>query len=113
MLFRSYKKLGAKTVLINARVSTRSYPKYLRFRWFYRRVFENIDMVFAQSQDDAKRLKELGAMRVEVTGNIKFAKEIRVTKNFPKNFNLVVTAGSTHDGEEELILDAFLELKRN
>ena len=111
MLFFVAKKKGAKTYLINARVSEKSFPKYLRFKWLYKRVFENIDRVYAQSSQDAKRLEALGAKDIKVIGNIKFATLPKATKKISKNYNLVVTAGSTHEKEEELILDAFLALK--
>ena len=112
MLFCVYKKRGTKTFLINARVSQRSYPKYLKFKWFYKKIFANIDVVYAQSEGDAKRLKSLGAKNIKVNGNIKFFNLPNASKNYSKNSSLVVCGASTHEGEEELIVDAFLELKQ-
>lgn len=111
MLFSAYKAKGAKTYLVNARVSKKSFSKYKRFKWLYKSIFNNIDSVYAQTYDDARRLKELGAHNIKVLGNIKFCNVSKATKEFPKNYNVVVTAGSTHDGEEELIFNAFKELK--
>ncbi len=111
MLFAVSKRKGTKTFLINARLSEKSFPKYYRFKWLYKRVFENVDAVYAQSFEDAKRLKRIGAKNISVIGNIKFANTQKPTKVFPKNYKLIVTAGSTHEGEEKLILDAFLSLK--
>jgi len=112
MLFKVAKNKGAKTFLINARISEKSYKSYLRFKWLYKRVFENIDTVYAQSYADARRLKSLGAKGIKVNGNIKFFSLPKVTKEFPKNYEAIVCAASTHEGEEELILNAFLELKQ-
>ena len=112
MLFLVAKKRGSLTILLNARVSSKSYPKYKRFAWFYRKIFENIDRVYAQSEDDKKRLLLLGAKRVEVIGNIKLLSIPKPTKEYKKPNGLIVVAGSTHKNEEELILDSFLELKR-
>jgi len=112
MLFISAKAKGAKTFLINARLSEKSFPKYKRFKFLYSQIFKNIDSVYAQSYDDARRLKALGAHNIKVIGNIKFANLPKATKDFAKNYELILTAGSTHEGEEELILDAFLTLKR-
>jgi len=112
MLFAVAKKKDSKTFLINARISEKSYKNYLRFKWFYKKVFKNIDRVYAQSFEDAKRLKAIGAKHIKVNGNIKFFNIAKATKEFPKTKELVVCAASTHNGEEELILKAFLELKK-
>jgi 3-deoxy-D-manno-octulosonic-acid transferase len=49
-LFLVAKLKGAKTYLINARISDNSYKSYLKFSWFYKKIFAQIDMVFAQSE---------------------------------------------------------------
>ena len=111
MLFLVAKQKGSRTFLINARVSSRSYPKYLKFKWFYKKIFQNIDSVYAQSFDDAKRLARLGAKNIRVSGNIKFLNIQPATRSYQKEYPLIVTAASTHEGEEEGIVDAYLELK--
>lgn len=112
-LFYATKALGAKTLLINARISTRSYPKYRRFRAFYRLLFSYVDRVFAQSQADSTRLAELGANHIEVFGNLKLLSPIHISRTYPKPQNrLVIVAASTHKGEEELVLQAFSALKK-
>jgi 3-deoxy-D-manno-octulosonic-acid transferase len=111
MLFAQYRKKNAKSFLINARISSKSYPKYLKFKWFYRKIFKNIDVVYAQTKEDAKRLQTLGAKEVKVNGNIKFFNLPDATKKYPKRDSLVVCAASTHEGEEGLIIEAFLSLK--
>lgn len=103
------KKQGAKTVLLNARMSDRSFKRYLKMKWFYSMIFKNIDIVFAQSQTDRNRLLELGAGHVEVIGNIKMFQKITCKNKFKKPDELIITAASTHEGEEELIIDAFFE----
>ncbi len=112
MLFWTLKKKGAKTFLINARISEKSYSKYLKFKWFYKKIFENIDFIYAQTKEDKKRLKSLGAKNIKITGNIKLASIVKVNKNYTKRYDLIVTAASTHQNEEELILNAFFELKK-
>ena len=112
-LFYTTKALGAKTLLINARISTRSYPKYRRFRAFYRLLFSYVDRVFAQSQADSTRLAELGANHIEVFGNLKLLSPIHISHTYPKPSNrLVIVGASTHKGEEELVLQAFGTLKK-
>ena len=107
MLFLIAKKKGAKTLLINARISDKSYKSYLRFRFFYKKIFKNIDKVFAQSEIDKQRLQELGASNVEVIGNIKLAQLPKKRALFEKPNITTIVAASTHEGEEELVLNAY------
>lgn len=107
LLFLFAKKKGAKTLLINARISDKSYKSYKRFSFFYKRIFQNIDKVFAQSEVDKLRLEELGASNVEVIGNIKLAQLPKVSVELEKPKQVVITAASTHENEEKLVLDAY------
>ncbi len=102
LLFYLSRKRGAKTFLINARISDRSYPRYKRFAWLYRRIFANIDYVFAQREIDKERLELLGAKNVKVVGNIKLLGKPKVTKHYTK-IRPIIVAASTHDPEEEII----------
>lgn len=108
MLFFIAKVKGAKTILLNGRISDKSYPSYLKFKWFYKKIFKYIDKVFCQSEIDKERFLNLGAKDIEVIGNIKLAQNIKVTKVYDKPKALIVTAGSTHEDEETLILNSFL-----
>jgi len=112
LLFLLAKKRGAKTLLINARMSDRSFSKYERFSWLYRKIFAEIDEVYAQSQIDRERLEKLGAKNVKVIGNIKLADIPEATKTLTKPNALFICGASTHEGEERLILDAFVALKK-
>jgi 3-deoxy-D-manno-octulosonic-acid transferase len=112
LLFALAKARGAKTLLINARMSERSYPKYQRVGWLYRQIFKYIDEVYAQTKLDKERLEALGAKNVIVTGNIKLSKLPEVSKQLVKPSGLLLCAASTHEGEEEVILDAFSTFKK-
>jgi len=112
LLFALAQKRGAKTLLINARMSDRSFPKYQRIGWLYRQIFKHIDEVYAQTEKDKARLESLGAQNVTVTGNIKLSKLPAPTKVLKKPEGLLVCAASTHKGEEGLILQAFFDLKK-
>lgn len=107
LLFVSAKMRGAKTALINARISERSYPKYKRFAFFYKTLFCFVDAVFAQSEADKTRLESLGAKNVKVVGNIKqFVGNYDINEiqsDERKNF----IAASTHEGEEIVVLESF------
>lgn len=108
MLFYIAKKNGAKTKLINARISTRSYPRYRKLKFFYSYLFALVDSILAQSADDKTRLESLGAKNIKVIGNIKALNDIHPKKCYKKLQRLVILVASTHAdkplSEEEQIL---------
>ena len=115
-LLRLAGKQSVTIATVNARISDRSFPRYQRFKWFFRRVLSEIDLFLAQTEEDASRLRAIGAAteRVAVSGNLKFdirpsaqsglVNDLRVAigKNGP-----VLVCGSTAEGEEEPLLQAF------
>lgn len=105
------KNIGAKTMLINARISPNSFPKYQKTVWFYRKIFAQIDKIFAQTNVDVSRLASLGAKSLVAFGNLKIFCTPQVTVSYPKSSKLTFIGASTHYGEEELILKAFLSLR--
>ncbi len=107
MLFLVAKRKGAKTILLNARISDKSYKSYKKFSYLYKHIFKYVDKIFAQSELDKERLEELGGKNIEVIGNIKLANLPKVTKELEKPDEIVITAGSTHKGEEEIILKSW------
>lgn len=112
LLFLVAHSKGTKTVLLNARISERSYPKYLKMRWFYSRLLQYVDIIYVQSKIDKERFESLGAKNIKVIGNIKLAQKVVATNFYNKAKGLTIVAGSTHAGEEKLIIDAFLEFKK-
>jgi len=111
-------------VIVSGRISSRSFPRYRKFSFFFSRVLENITCFCMQSAADAQRITSLGAApgAVRVTGNIKFdlalpdagpAQQEQLCRELGlKPAQQVFIAGSTHQGEEELILSVFRELKK-
>ena len=112
LLFAVARARGAKVVLLNARMTERSFPKYMKLRWLYVRMFQRVDKVFCQSSADKERFEALGAHNIEVVGNIKLAQKIVATKSYDKPSGEVIVAASTHADEEEPIIEAFLEYKK-
>ena len=111
LLFTVARAKGAQVILLNARISERSFPKYLKMRWFYRRLFAQVHRVYAQSGADKSRLEALGASNVKVIGNIKLAQKIAAAKRYEKPEGELLIAASTHEGEETMILDAFMQYR--
>ena len=112
LLFALARGRGAKTLLINARMSDQSFHKYQRMGWLYRQIFGQIDEVYAQTAKDKERLESLGATNVRVIGNIKLSKLPKPSKELVKPRDILVCAASTHEGEERSILDAFVDFKK-
>lgn len=112
MLFLVARAKSARVILLNARISEKSAKRYLQFAWFYKMLLSNVEVIFAQSEADKNRFLALGAKNIEVIGNIKLANTIIKTKDYQKPPCEVIVAGSTHEGEEESVLKAFVEYKK-
>lgn len=112
LLFRVAFSRGTKVILLNARISEKSVKKYLQFAWFYEKLLSRVEIVFAQSEADKNRFLALGARNIEVVGNIKLAAKIEKSKVYQKPRQETIVAGSTHEGEEESILKAYLEYRK-
>jgi 3-deoxy-D-manno-octulosonic-acid transferase len=112
LLFRLARTRGARVIALNARISDRSFPKYYRMRWFYRILLSQCDRIFAQSNEDMARFIALGATNVEVVGNIKLAQKIATSKAYAKPEGLLIVAASTHEGEEEGIIQGFIAYRK-
>jgi 3-deoxy-D-manno-octulosonic-acid transferase len=125
-LLRICRARGVKTVMINGRISSRSYPRYRLIRLFFKHVLADVDRFCMQSEGSARRLIDLGAdpSTVLVTGSLKFdSLEIptpvshskpreRVLRFFRLAPNrIVLVAGSTVRGEESAVLRAFARIK--
>jgi len=115
---------GAPIAVVNARVSDRSFPRYRALQFVWRRVLRHIEVFLAQSELDAQRLVEIGAPadRVRVSGNLKFEVAAPVAKpvvellrsSFARSqVSDVLVAGSTVEGEEPLLVEAFRALCRS
>ncbi len=119
--FRELNRRGIPAMIANGRISDRSFRRYRLVRAFIRRLLGHVSLFAMQSPEDARRIIALGALpeRVVVTGNLKM--------ELPPDYAGVETlwrrllglrgeepvwiAGSTHRGEEEIVLDAFLRLR--
>jgi 3-deoxy-D-manno-octulosonic-acid transferase len=112
-------------MLVNARVSERSFRGYKRFGFLFRPIFEKFSGVGCQNETDAGRLRELGfpPEKIHVFGNLKFDAAkleerrpvdiVRLLSQLGiKNGAPILVAGSTHAGEEAILADIFLRLRK-
>jgi len=109
---------GVAVVVVNARISDRSWPRYWRLRGLWRGFLSRLSAVLAQSALDAERLTALGCERVTVAGNLKFdvrsgrdSEAVRLLEASRGELRMIV-AGSTLEGEEAALLAAWPELLR-
>ena len=119
-ILRRTKRHGAPICLLNARLSERSARGYARVPALTRGMMRDVDHLFCQYPETARRFAELGAehARLEVTGSIKFDLDIpsdlhSEVARLSREWGLdrpVWIAGSTHPGEEEVVLAAHTEL---
>jgi 3-deoxy-D-manno-octulosonic-acid transferase len=116
-LLREARRAGAMTLLVNGRISDRSFPGYLRIRFFLKRCLKEIDRFLMQSETYARRIEEMGAApsSVRVVGSLKFdaapdgasKPAARVTPEGRR----VLVAGSTLDPEERIVFSVFERLR--
>jgi 3-deoxy-D-manno-octulosonic-acid transferase len=125
-LLRACRRQGVKTMLVNGRISSRSYPRYRWARPFFRTVLADVDRLCMQSDESARRIIDIGANpgRVTVTGSLKFdSLEMpamsagRGVSRVLRYFRIpptrpVFIAASTLKGEEKPVLAAFAAMRR-
>jgi len=116
---------GIPVAVVNCRISEKSFGGYKKIRLFMKKVLKNVALFNVQTEDDRKRIIELGAVEnnVRVCGNIKYdhefksieaekIEEIKKTIGIENNDKILI-AGSTHPGEEDVILDLYLNVLRS
>ena len=119
-MLRECRRRGVKTIVINGRISARSFPRYRLIRPFFKRMLADIDRFCVQGEETAGRLAALGAdrSRLTITGSLKFDAldatplpgrgPARVLRFFRMSPNRpVLIAGSTMRGEDEAVIRAF------
>ncbi len=123
-LFRELGRAGVPVAVVNGRISPATYGRYLLARPFMERSLSPVALFLAQSPQDARRLAAIGAAkdRLVVTGNLKWdlpaqqpsdelsPKRLRALLGLAEG-DLLWAAGSTHPGEERLLLQVYIALK--
>ena len=111
-----------KVIIINGRISNRSYKRYLYVKFIIRKILNKIDKFYMQSEEDARKIIDIGANseKVEVIGNLKF--DVKMKKysseeqtEYKKELGItnerVFVAGSIRSGEYEIVLDALQDIE--
>ncbi|MGQ9485187.1 MAG: 3-deoxy-D-manno-octulosonic acid transferase [Desulfosoma sp.] len=123
-LLWTLKKRHVPVLMVNARLSLRSFSRLQRFRPLSRRLLASVDRIYVQSKEDARRFAALGVPwpRLRVAGNLKFDLALFQKRKYSqraltpalvlKDRRPLWIAGSTHDGEEATVLKAHKSLLR-
>ena len=119
-LFRCLGQLQVPIVLVNGRLSSRSFQRYALIRPFTRRVLGNVSLVLAQSDSSAQRFQCLGvpACKVRTVGNTNIDRALKQAQSVPPHpmapslaGRRVLVAGSTHEGEEAILVSVLRRLR--
>jgi 3-deoxy-D-manno-octulosonic-acid transferase len=113
-LIHAAQEAGTHLVIVNARMSERSFARWQKLPAFAASLLSRFELVLAQSEADAERLRQLGAPRVQAIGNIKYdvtpppadADKLAALTDALQG-RAVFVAASTHPGEEEQLAEAF------
>lgn len=112
------KEYGATVALVNGKISEKSKERFLKVNWFSAKLFGNIDLFCVQSQEYADRFISLDvpSHQILITGNLKLDQQIHPMDEEQKKAlreklsiapgERVIVAGSTHDQEEQAILNS-------
>jgi len=123
--FREAHNRGTQVIIVNGRLSERSFNRYSLIRTFIRRVLRLIDSALMQGERDAARIIDLGVGidKVQITGNLKFDQqavgaEDPLTGQLRERFGIdgsrrLIVAASTHEPEEEWLVAAFRKLRES
>lgn len=122
-LISGAKRYEIPLVVFNARISPTNFKRLCLLKGFFQKTFSELSLVLARSSEDAEKFLYLGVPegRVYVTGDLKFLRpfwpewdKVRALKaEFGLSDQKTIVAGSTHKGEEELVLHTFSKLKGN
>ena len=122
-LLRSCGEKGIPVALFNGRISPRSFRRYLRFKFFFKECLECISLFLMQTEEDRKRILEIGAesQKTRTVGNLKFDQTFppftpETLTRTARTLGLhgtekILIAGSTHSGEEEILVSLYKALK--
>jgi 3-deoxy-D-manno-octulosonic-acid transferase len=116
------RKLNIPVVVVNGRISDKSFPKYKRVKLLVKHIFRKVNLVLAQTEEYAQRFREIGAGNVIVTSSLKYdtaqiIDKVQGTDALAAQLNIgserIWVAGGTGPGEEKIILDVFSSMKQS
>jgi len=117
-MFRNLKNKNVPIILLNGRITEKSFKRWALIKNFSKSVFKNISLALPSNKETKNFLKKLGVNNIKLIGNLKYYglsvikdKDINILKKKFQNFN-IWCAASTHEGEEILISNLHKNLKK-
>ncbi len=118
-IYRSLKKRNIPLILLNARISKKTFKKWMKLKTFSRRIFKLISFAYPQNKETKRYLKKLGVKAINYIGNLKFYEDRRIVnkesdnkiKNQFKKHKICIAA-STHANEEVFAAQTHILLKK-
>ena len=117
-MFKNLKKKNIPVILLNGRITKRSFERWSLIKNFSKAVFKNISLALPSNSETKSYLKKLGVNKIKLIGNLKYYglskvenKDKKFLKKKFKNFK-VWCAASTHEGEENIISKLHKNIKR-
>ncbi len=122
-LLRLCGKKGIPIVLFNGRISPKSFQRYRLLKFFFKQCLKHISLFLMQTEEDRMRIIQIGgeSEKTRVAGNLKFDQTLpdftlaaigKMAKTLGLQGKKVLIAGSTHSGEDEILIELYKELKR-
>jgi len=107
------------TLLVNGRISQKSFAAYKKHAWFFLPMFGRFDRICLQTEEEKTKFRDIGVdpQKLHTLGNLKYdlvehaASAGEISRLLPEN-RLLFIAGSTHPGEEELLFSAYQQLRQ-
>ncbi len=119
-MFKNIKKKSIPLVLLNGRITNKSFNRWQTFPFLSKTLFESFDICLCQNKETKKYLKKLGAKKIKFLGNLKYSEsKLKENDNFDKKFKKIFKnrkiwcAASTHNHEEKICALAHKKLKNN
>ncbi|MEA3469387.1 MAG: 3-deoxy-D-manno-octulosonic acid transferase [Thermodesulfobacteriota bacterium] len=122
-LIRQTRKFGARLALVNSRMSDKSSRGYSKMRWFFKPLFDSFDVICAQSEKDVQRVENIigSGKNVILCNTMKFDQPLPLATGSEDktafvhevfgDYFQIISAASTHPGEEKMILEVFQHLQ--
>ncbi len=123
-LLRSCGRKGIPIILFNGRISQKSFQRYLLLKFFFKEFLKYVSLFLMQTEEDRRRITEIGgeSQKTRTVGNLKFDQtfpsitqgtmtQVANTLGFHGEEKILI-AGSTHSGEEEILLTLYKEIKK-
>lgn len=120
-VIRNIKKQKLPLILLNARITNKSYKRWKKINSFSNKLFSMFDLCLPQNEETFKYLKKLGSKKIKLIGNLKLceikeenSKKLKSSQmSFLRSKKVLFTGLSTHYSEETFCTDLFLNLRRN